>query len=91
MYDSGMKRTTVCRQAGRAIHDLMNRLVETRMARMPGVEETVIRREVWETLRQHANLDDPNRMDLDSSAAAVWVLSALLEMEPDQPRRGKAR
>jgi hypothetical protein len=77
------------RHAGRAIHELMNRLVAARLARSPQTDEAGVRRELWQALRDNAGLD-PNRLDGPSASAAVWVLTALLELDADvgAPRRG---
>jgi hypothetical protein len=82
------KHAANCRRAGRAIHDLMGRLVEVRLARSPGADESGVRRDIWRALRDHARLDDPNRLDAANSSLAVWVLTALLEMEADAGREG---
>jgi hypothetical protein len=81
-----MKNDAVCRQAGRMIHDLMGRLAAARMARQPGADEADVRRDLWRQLREHAQLDDPNCPDATSSFLAVWVLTALWEMEKDRDR-----
>jgi hypothetical protein len=84
-----MKRTsTLCRQAGRAIHSLMAQLVQVRLAHSPEADEMAIRRELWQALREHARLDDPNHLDPTNSFLAVWVLTSLLEMEKDRGRDG---
>ena len=77
-----------CRRAGRAIHELMNRLVASRLARAPGPEEAAVRRELWQALRDHAGLEDPNHLDPTAAASAVWVLTAMLELEADPHHRG---
>lgn len=84
-----MQNAAACHQTDRLIHDMIDSLVEARLVRLPGADEAEIRSEVWEALRQHADLDDPNNLNQASSAAVVWVLTALLEMEPDQVCRGK--
>jgi hypothetical protein len=86
-YDWGMKtRVPSCRHAGRAIHELMNRLVAARLARSPQTDEADVRRELWQALRDNAGLD-PNRLDGPSASAAVWVLTALLELDADPHAR----
>jgi hypothetical protein len=79
-------RTPSCRHAGRAIHELMNRLVAARLARSPQTDEADVRRELWQTLRDNAGFD-PNRLDGPSAAAATWVLTALLELDADPHAR----
>jgi hypothetical protein len=73
----------VCRFAGHVIHDLIGRLVEARRARQPNTSEAQVHAEVWEALREHAHLDDPNHLEPTSSFVAVWVLTALLDLEND--------
>ena len=83
-----MKRYAhACRLGGRAIQELMNRLVASRLASSPQTDEADVRRELWQTLREHAGLD-PNRLDGQCAASAVWVLTALLELEADPHFRG---
>jgi hypothetical protein len=82
-----MKRRTPSRRlAGPALHELMNRLVASRLARSPEAGEAAVRRELWQALRDHAGLTDPNRLDGAAAASAVWVLTAMLELEADAAR-----
>jgi hypothetical protein len=77
-----MKRNLpACRRTGRLLSDLTDRLVRLRLARSPGKDESAVRRDLWQTLREHAGMDDPNRLDEAAAANAAWVLAALLEME----------
>jgi hypothetical protein len=71
-----------CRHAGRLIPELMARLVRLRLARSPQSDEAAVHRELWQALREHAGVDDPNRLDAAAASDAVWVLMALLELEP---------
>ena len=66
------------------IHELMDRLVRLRRVREPECDEAAVRRDVWQILREQANLEDPNRLDPAAAAGAVWVLTALLELEADR-------
>jgi hypothetical protein len=86
-YDEGMRRRVPsCRHGGGAIHELMNQLVAARLARSPGTDEADVRRQLWQTLHDNAGLD-PNRLDGQSASAAVWVLTALLELDADPHTR----
>ena len=68
------------------IHELMDRLVRLRLAREPENDEASVRRDVWQVLREQANLDDPNRLDTQAAYGAAWVLLAMLELEADRDR-----
>jgi hypothetical protein len=81
-------RMPTCRRAGRALHELMNRLVACRLARSPGSDEASVRRQLWQLLRDHSGLQDPNNLDPTAAASAVWVLTALLELDADSHTRG---
>lgn len=71
--------------AGRVIHDLMQRLIDARRASRPDADEAEERRAVWRALREHAGLDDPNRLDRRGAEGAVWALLAMLELEAGRP------
>jgi len=77
-------RVPTCRRTGRLIHELLDRVVRLRLGREPDRDESLVRRDLWQTLREQANLDDPNRLDRATASGAVWVLTALLELENDR-------
>ena len=77
-----MKNRMPIRRIERAIKAMMDRLVACRLARSPQKREAEVRQELWQTLREHAGLEDPNRLDGNASSV-VWVLTALLELEKD--------
>jgi len=68
-------------QAARAVQQLLEQLVRVRLSKRPEVEERAVRRAVWDDLREHAGLDDPNHLTTDAVEAAAWVLIALLAVE----------
>ena len=68
-------------QAVRAVQQLLDQLVRVRQGKHPDQEEVTVRRGVWDELRDHAGLNDPNHLTTDVVEATAWVLIALLAVE----------
>ena len=76
-----MNEALAAPHAARAVQQLLDQLVRIRQGKRPDDGEAAVRRAVWEELRSHAGLQDPNQLTSDAVEAAAWVLIALLAVE----------